>query len=145
MFEISRSVSALGSKDSLDMSFSEALQSIYGFGDRLILYWNNTVLEVYIKYDLSVSWRDIQKMMLDLKSKKEAFSLIWPSQSFWGAWNFSLGPDDILSVVPNWSQPIQDTLIVPRKSFLVEWEKAVSDIRQDLISQGYVLNELENY
>jgi hypothetical protein len=143
MFEIKFNSYQLQNKNSEDTTFPEAIETIYDFGAKIFVNWNDIEIPISLKMDVSDSWMDIQSMVKSLNSDLCEFKMEWPSQSFFAVWEIVSLNNAEITVTPKWHDKPETELRVDRSLFTKEWEKVIIRIVQDIEKQGYNVDELE--
>ncbi|MBL4704398.1 MAG: hypothetical protein JKY54_07745 [Flavobacteriales bacterium] len=144
MFKINITANSLQAKDSEDISFPEAIQSIYDYSAKIYLNWNDIDVPISLKMDISDSWNDLLKMIECLGGEFDEYKMEWPSQSFFAVWDIKKINDTEIIIAPHWSDKPNTDLTVNKNLFITEWENVVSSVRNDLKMQGYLPDELLN-
>lgn len=139
-----------------DESVSEALETIYSDKDFCIMNWNNCLINVSLKYDISDMYNDIVKMLtlLDNNLSKD-FSIHFPSSSFFVQWDFNIHNEKV-NIKAHWMaiwggqekleelRKIDNNVVISKDDFISEWHRLLKEIKEDLLKVGYT-EELENF
>lgn len=146
----------LGGYDDEDETISEAIETIYPYnpGADILLNWNDYLVELSFKDDISSIYNDIVNMIKDLNSIDQGgFEMTWPSSSFFATWHFFIEEDDV-RVKAYWTaikgggealkaiREKPNQIIVKKNMFISEWVKLLDIIKEDIEKSGYVLNQL---
>lgn len=144
-------------RDEKDTTVSEALQTIYPYTKEssVYMYWNGYILELYLCAEISDVFKDILRMVDSLKNK-EATSISWGSDVFFGTWDCCYCKQNI-KIKASWTSlrggsetlkqlnMVSNELIIDIDLFLKEWLKLLTQIKKDLKKMGYSKNNLDDF
>lgn len=146
---------SLGKIDYDDETVCEAIHSTYPeYHYDISLIWNDFVIQLDRRGDISEMYNDIIRMLNALKRNEKDFSISFLSSTFTAQWSIHVESEN-LRILPKWItvsfsdlQPYDNQqnsiLIVPTVEFINEWNNLLKIIKDDLIKVGYNEN-LEDF
>ncbi|BDR55757.1 hypothetical protein [Xylocopilactobacillus apis] len=153
MFEIDFSSSVnLGKLDSEDSTVAEAIYTIYSeYSETFTLNWNNYLIPLSKKGDLSEIYNDIVKMLILIKMNKEkGFYINFLSNAFTAKWEFTLYKTEQIRINAKWNSnsifsnklineidPNLYQVLVNKTHFVNQWDNLLRNLKQDLKAVGY--------
>jgi hypothetical protein len=107
-----------------------------------------------MKYDISDMWVDILQMLNNIHNGKDAFTIHWPSNSFFVQWDFIIAKETLFieaywMTVSGGNQSLLNLRKTKRKIevyinvFIKQWESLLLLIKDDMIKVGYYLKGFE--
>lgn len=138
----------LGEIDNDDKTVAEAIYSTYqDYSYDLSLIWNDFIIPLDRRGDISDMFNDIIHMLNALKRNESTFSVSFLSSTFTAIWYIHTETDN-LRIIPRWitvafsgqqspANEAMNTLIVPKVDFINEWDNLLRIIKHDLITVGY--------
>lgn len=141
----------LGEIDKNDETVAEAIFSTYSdYTYDISLIWNNFIIPLDRRGDISDMFNDIIFMLSSLKRNERTLSVSFLSSTFTAKWCIEVEAEN-LRISPKWitavfsgQQPSDNeavnTLIVSRVDFINEWDNLLKIIKDDLIKVGYGQN-----
>ena len=138
----------LGQIDSDDETVAEAIYSTYSdYTYDISLMWNDFVILLDRRGDISDIYNDITLMLGALKRNESTLSVSFLSSTFTAKWYIHVESEN-LRILPKWltvafsgQQPYDNEenniLIVPMVDFINEWDGLLRVIKDDLIKVGY--------
>ena len=150
MFEINLKISSLkGVFDPEDINISEAISSIFDVSDYIEFNWNNILIKLTCKYDVSEIWDDLIEMLNLIKYRKsKKFIIYWPSSTFFATWDFNIDHNNI-NIKSYWTsinggveqlkriKSVSDNINIDFNKFLFEWSKIIRIVKERLELHGY--------
>lgn len=142
----------LGLLDSEDTTVSEAIYTIYlDYSDSFTLNWNNYLVPLSKKGDLSEIYNDIIKMLVLIKTNKEKeFYINFLSSTFTAKWDFTLYKSEQIRINAKWNSnsifsnkiineidPNLYQVLVNKTHFVNEWDNLLRNLKRDLKAVGY--------
>lgn len=143
--------------DAEDTTVGEAIYTNYEGELDIHMTWNDFIIKLSMKWDISDLWNDIKKMIHDIENKSNhTFSISWPSSSFMAIWEVKkkgkllcleafwtsiAGGQDTLEQLKN----VDNKIEIDKDIFLREWYKLLISIKNDLEQAGYSNNSLEDF
>lgn len=141
----------IGKIDPDDETVSEAIFSTYSdYTYDILLMWNELVIPLDRRGDLSEIYNDIVFMLDSLKKNKRDFIVSFLSSTFTAKWHIQF-EGEFLKISPKWitvtfsgKQPSDNQkmnrLLVRKIDFINEWNALLKVIKQDLTRVGYNKN-----
>ena len=141
----------LGKIDYDDETVAEAIHSTYpDYSYDISLWWNDFVIPLDRRGDISEMYNDIIFMLNALKRNEKELSISFLSSTFTAKWYIQVESEN-LRILPKWitiefsnHQPCDNKegtiLIVPTLEFINEWNNLLRIIKNDLIKVGYSEN-----
>jgi len=138
----------LGGIDDDDETVAEAIYSTYSdYTYDISLVWNNFIIPLDRRGDISEMYNDIVLMLNALKRNESAVSVSFFSSMFTAKWCIHV-EDENLEISPKWitvsfsgQQPCgnekSNALAVPIVDFINEWDDLLRVIKDDLMKVGY--------
>ncbi|RKO81924.1 hypothetical protein C5E04_03660 [Pectobacterium parmentieri] len=138
----------LGKIDNDDETVAEAIYSTYSdYTYDISLMWNNFVIPLDRRGDISDMYNDITLMLSSLKRNESTLLVSFLSSTFTAKWRIQVESEN-LRILPKWitvafsgqqhsDNEENNTLIVPIVDFINEWDDLLRVIKDDLIKVGY--------
>lgn len=133
-----------------DTLVSEAIFSAYtDLKDKVTLKWNDFTTQMGYKIDVSDCFKDIIKMLDSIKNGIPAFTMDFPSQTFFQTWKFTRSGDllliEWLGMNEKYKITTSNKIEIESALFVNEWIKLLLKVRADLASVGYGKDNLEDF
>jgi len=131
-----------GEMDIMDESLEEAIETLFPLNTECFyIVWNNIHIPLSYKYDASIMYVDIIRMINTLLSTKEGeFRINWPSNTFHSTWEIKYS-EDTISIQAAWEsvcgkiEHILNTsggISISKKEFISEWKEILLVILKGL-------------